>query len=176
MNKRGNLFTDMILFMFISFFLVVFAGVMIFVAYTTNVALLDNVDVLQNAVGGGGNATVIVGQTMGIVNVAYTTLKWTTVAIIFSMVISILITSFLVRTNPVFFIPYLFILIIDVIVSVPIANTYEILSANPVVASSFSGLTGASWIMLYLPIWVTVVGLLAGVLMFINVVRADVGY
>lgn len=176
MNKRGNLFTDIILFMFIAFFLVVFAGVMIFVSSTTYTAVLNESDVIQNAVGDGHNATTIITGTLGAVNLAYGTLHWTVVAIIFSMVISILITSFLVRTNPVFFIPYLFILIIDVIVSVPISNTYEIMYSNPVIASGFTGLTGASWIILYLPVWVTVVGLLAGVLMFINVVRADVGY
>jgi len=38
-------------------------------------------------------------------------------------------------------------------------------------ADTFTGFYGATWIFLHLPIWITVIGLLAGLLMFINAVR-----
>jgi len=98
-------------------------------------------------------------------------LKWATVLLIVGMIISILITSFLIRARPVFFVGYIFIVIIAVIVSAPMSNAYETVYNNPALASTFTGFYGATFIFLNLPIWVAVVGILAGIVMFAGMVK-----
>lgn len=170
MNKRGGL-TDLFLFMALGFAIVLFMVVMVFVGNTAYTKLNENSDAFQKALGTSGNATEIIDNTMGQVNVAYNSLKWISFVLIFGLALSILLTSFLVKTYPVFFVPYIFIVVIAVIVSAPISNAYETIYQNPTLASTFSGFFGASWIFLHLPIWVSVIGIIAGVLMFINVIR-----
>ena len=66
---------------------------------------------------------------------------------------------------------YLFIVIIAVIISAPLSNSYEAVYKNPLMAESFSGFFGQNWIFLHLPVWIAVIGIFAGILMFINVAR-----
>jgi len=82
------------------------------------------------------------------------------------MIISIFIGSFLVTTKPVFFIPYIFITIIAVVVSVGISNGYEMVRDNPTLASTFTGMWGANFIMAQLPIWITIISITGGIIMF----------
>lgn len=168
-NRTGAL-SDIFLFMVISFVIVMFSVIMFFIATKTYDSLKTN-EGLQKGLGNDGNASQIIDESFGKVPNAYQSLKWITFVLIFGFALSILITSFLVKTNPIFFVPYTIILVIAIIVSVPLSNTYETIYQNPLLAESFSGFWGATWIFLHLPIWVTVIGLLAGVLMFINAVR-----
>lgn len=168
-GKQGAM-SDLFLFITIGFIIVIFSVVMYFVATKTYTSLLSS-NAIQKGLGNDGNATQIINQTVGQVVNAYQSLKWITVMLLFGLALSILISSFLVKTNPIFFVPYVIILIIAIIVSVPVSNTYETIYQNPVLAESFSGFWGATWIFLHLPIWVTVIGIFAGILMFINVVR-----
>jgi len=171
-DKRGGL-SDLFLFMALAFVIVLFSVVMFFIGNKTYTALITNAPAMQKALGNDGNATEIINSTFGKIPISYGALKWITTMLIFGLALSILITSFLVRTNPIFFVPYLFILIIAVIVAVPISNSYEIIYQNPVLAESFSGFWGANFIFLHLPLWVAVIGIVAGVLLFVNVVRSD---
>jgi hypothetical protein len=84
------------------------------------------------------------------------------------MVISIFIGSYLVTTKPIFFIPYIFIVIIAVIVSVGISNAYEMVINDPTMAETFAGFVGANFIMLKLPIWIAVIGIVGGIIMFVR--------
>lgn len=164
--KKGAL-TDMFLWMILSFALALFIVIMVFVVNTTFSTMQDNADLFDD------NGSAIVNDTLGDVVDSYVALRWISVMLIVGMALSILITSFLVKTYPIFFVPYILILVIAVIVSVPLSNTYEEIYANPTLASSFTGFFGMTWIFTYLPIWVTTIGLLAGLLMFINVMRND---
>lgn len=172
MNKRGA-FTDLFLFMGLAFLIVIF---MVMMTYTSNMVynkLIEESDTIQRGLGDSGNATEIIQGSVGAVTSAYGSLKWISVVLIFGFALSILLSSFLVRTNPVFFVPYVLIVIIATIVSVPLSNTYEQVYQTPELAETFSGFFGATWIFLHLPIWVLVVGILAGILMFVNVVRSS---
>lgn len=169
-NKKGA-FTDLFLFMGLAFFVVIFMVMMTFTSNTIFKELNDNSDAIQRGLGDSGNATEIIQGSVGKVVEAYGSLKWISVMLIFGFALSILLTSFLVRTNPVFFVPYILIVIIAVIVSVPLSNTYEQVYQHPELAETFAGFFGATWIFLHLPIWVLTIGILAGILMFINVVR-----
>jgi len=169
-NKKGSL-VDLFLFLSITFVLAIFSVSMYFVANKTNQALHDNSPALQKALGNSGNATEIISSTFGQVSVAYSSLKWITFMLIIGYALSILITSFLVKTNPIFFVPYIFIVVIAVFISAPLSNSYETIYQNPILAESFSGFFGQNWIFLHLPTWIAVIGIFAGILMFINVAR-----
>jgi len=79
----------------------------------------------------------------------------------------------LVTTKPVFFIPYIFIVIIAIIVSVPLSNAYETLSNNAELSSTFTGFTASNFIMLNLPIWITIIGFTGGIIMFARMGRKE---
>lgn len=169
-KSRKGAMTDLFLWMAIAFIIVLFSVIMYSVA-TNTYSVLRNNKGLQEGLGESGNATSIVDDTFGKVVVAYQSLKWITFMLIFGFAMSILMTNFLVKTNPIYFVPYTIILVIAVIVSVPLSNTYETIYQNPLLAESFSGFWGATWIFLNLPIWVSVIGMIAGALMFINAIR-----
>jgi flagellar biosynthesis protein FliQ len=169
--KKGAL-SDLFIFMAVAFAIVMFSVVMYYIGNRTYDSLILHSPQIQKALGNDGNATDIINHSFGKVLIAYESMKWITTMLIFGFALSILISSFLVKTNPIFFVPYIIILIIAIIVSVPLSNTYEVIYKNPVLASSFVGFWGATWIFLHLPIWITVIGIFAGVLMFINVVRS----
>lgn len=168
-NKRGDL-AQLFVFMAIAFALAIAVVIMFYVATTTYYKLLEQAPNIQKVLPN-DNATEIIQNTFGKVPNAYQSLKWITTMLIVGMMLSILITSFLVRTNPVWFVAYLFLWLIAIIVSVPMSNTYETIYTNPSLASSFTGFWGQTYIFLNLPIWIGVIGALAGIVMFVNMVR-----
>jgi uncharacterized membrane protein len=172
-NKRGS-FADLFVFMIIAFILAVIVVVMVYVGTETLDQLLANQEGFQNALEGTGlNATTVIMDTFGQVPNAYTSLHWITVMLIVGMAMSILISSYLVRTKPVFFVAYILIWIIAIIVAVPLSNAYETISETPLLASTFTGFWGQTYILLNLHIWITVIGGLAGIIMYINMVRGS---
>ena len=74
----------------------------------------------------------------------------------------------MVTTRPIFFVPYIFIVIIAVIISAGISNAYQEVVATPELASTFAGFIGSNFIMFYLPIWITVIGFIGGIIMFVR--------
>jgi len=90
---------------------------------------------------------------------------------IFAMGLSILITNFLVKSNPAFFIIYLFVVIVAIIASVYLSNQYETFMTNEIIGTSLSEFTGASFIMLNLPLWTTVIGVFGMIFLFAGILR-----
>jgi hypothetical protein len=84
------------------------------------------------------------------------------------MVISIFIGSYLVTTKPIFFIPYAFITIIAIVIAVGMSNAYELIIQDPTLASTFAGFVGANFIMAKLPMWIAIIGITGGIIMFIR--------
>ncbi len=85
--------------------------------------------------------------------------------------ISILITNFLVKTHPAFFLVYLFVIIGAIIASVYISNQYEKLMQDNVIGETLSEFTGASFIMLSLHIWTSVIGIFGAIFLFAGILR-----
>ena len=117
---------------------------------------------------GDANTSQVIDDTFGAVNRSYQALYWIAVFLMVGMIISIFIGSYLVTTRPVFFIPYIFITIIAIIVSVGISNAYEQVIADPTLASTFAGFIGANFIMLNLPMWIAIVGIVGAIIMFVR--------
>jgi len=45
--------------------------------------------------------------------------------------------------------------------------------SNPTLSSTFTGFTGANWIMLNLPVWITIIGITGGIIMFSRMGRKE---
>jgi len=114
----------------------------------------------------GNNASEVVSNSMGATATSFLALQWITVFLIIGMSLSIFIGSYLVTTKPIFFIPYIFIVIIAIVVAVPMSNSYETLMNDATLNPTFLGFTGANWIMLNLPIWITIIGITGAIIMF----------
>lgn len=174
-NKRGG-FTDLFIFMIIAFVLVLMCAIMIYIGNTTETQLQKTIGVMDLSDGLGNNASVVITNTFGSVNQSYGALYWISIFLIVGMIVGIFIGSYLVTTKPIFFIPYIFLTIIAIIVSVPISNAYETLANTPDLASTFVGFTGANWIMLNLPIWITIIGFTGGIIMFSRMGKKEEDY
>jgi len=175
-DKRGG-FTDLFLFMIFAFVIILFSVVFIYIGLETESQLQDtlgNMTDLHDTQG--NNASVVIDETMGVANASFSALRWISVFLIAGMILSIFIGSYLVTTKPIFFIPYIFLTIIAIVVSVPMSNSYETLMADATLSSTFSTFTGANWIMLNLPVWIAIIGMAGGIIMFSRMGKREEGY
>lgn len=171
-NKKGGMF-DLILAIALSFILIICLIVFSFAQDQMDEKMMELAPVIQKSFTNETNVTAIMVNTIGSTTQAFKSFKWISVTLIFGFFMSILISSFLVKTHPVFFVGYIFVVIISIIISVYVSNSYEQIMNTPMLADTIlTGFWGASWIFLNLPIWVTIIGMLAGILMYINI---DVG-
>jgi hypothetical protein len=172
-SKKGGL-VDLFIFMIIAFAVILISGVMIYIGLETEDQLQDTLgqmgdlhDTVDN------NASEVITNTMGVTNATFDALHWIAVFLIFGMILGIFIGSYLVTTKPIFFIPYVFIVIIAIIVSVPMSNTYEILTNDATMGATYTAFTGASFIMLNLPIFISIIGIVGGIIMFTRMGRKE---
>lgn len=164
---------DLILAIVLALILVVALVVITYAQNKTEDKLRELAPTLQESFSEDVNVTQVMDDTFGKVGDSYSSFKWISVALIFGFFMSILVSAFVVKTHPAWFIGYIFIVVISVIISVYISNTYETLMMDPILAETFlTGFFAANYIFIYLPIWITIIGILAGILMYINV---DIG-
>ncbi len=118
------------------------------------------------------NLTQITDDTFGKVNVSFQQLKWGSYLLILTLGISILVSNFLVKAHPVFFIPYILMVVAAVMVSIFISNGYEsLLGTDQALAGTLLGFSGSNNILLNLPLWVAVIGIFGGIFLFIGIIR-----
>ena len=165
MNKRGGM-VDIFLFMILSVAIIFICAIFIYIGGIAQNQLHATMDNMTQF--GSANVTQVIDQTIGHVNQAYQSLYWISLMLIVGMIISIFIGSYLVTTKPIFFIPYIFIMIIAVVVSVGIANAYETVINDPTLASTFAGFVGSNFIMLKLPMMVAIIGIVGAIIMFVR--------
>ncbi len=79
----------------------------------------------------------------------------------------------MVTTKPIFFLPYLFIWIIAIIVSVPVSNAYETISADATLGSTYANFVGSNFILNFLPMIVAVIGMVGAIIMFTRMGRKE---
>lgn len=163
-HKKGGM-SDLFIFMIVAMIIVFISGVFI---YFGGIVTTEVHSKLDDKIFGVANTSQVIDQTIGKVNQAYQGLYWISVFLIVGMVLSIFIGSYLVTTRPIFFIPYIFIVIIAVIVSAGLSNAYEQVIQDPTLADTFAGFVGANYILLQLPIWISVIGVVGGIIMFVR--------
>lgn len=167
-NKKGSV-VDLLIWVVVAFVVTVFFGLWVYGFGQMESTLMS----IPNATGminiSISDATA---KTFSIIEPAQETgLHVLAYTIIFILAISILITNFLEKTNPAFFVLYIFVLLGAIIASVYVSNEYESLMTNAILGSTFQDFTGASFILLYLPVWVTVIGFIGAILLFAGILR-----
>lgn len=165
-NKRGGI-SDLFLLMIAGFMFTLLAAafMLAFGIVTSNLIAIDT---------GAGNANVSAAATttFGNINIALQQLRWWTFALIMGFSISIFISNFLIRINPVFFIFHIVITMIAVVVGIIISNAYELVyTSNNLFGAELQTFVGTSWMLLNLPIIITIIGVLGGVFQFIGITR-----
>lgn len=172
MNRKGQGYTDVFLFLIVSMVILVVAGMFIYMGITVQGQL--HTVFSTNSMGSGTvNYTQVSDSVFSDLTTAYKTMYWSSLLLMVGMIISIFIGSYLVVTKPIFFVPYIFIMIIAVLVSVGISNAYQTIVTQPTMASVYSGFVGGNYIMFYLPIWVTVIGFAGAIIMFARMRSAE---
>ena len=164
-GKKGGL-SDIFLFMILTVAILFICGIFIYIGGKATTEIHEKLDGTNYA--GDQNVTQIIDDTFGKVSQAYNSLYWISIMLIVGMIISIFIGSYLVTTKPIFFIPYAFITIIAIIISVGLSNAYMQVIQDPMLASTFAGFVGSNFIMSKLPIWVAVIGIVGGIIMFVR--------
>ena len=111
-------------------------------------------------------------DVFGQVNTGLGVWYWAVGAIVLALFISVFVSNFLIKSHPVFIVPYILIVIVAVIFSVVISNAYEsAVLGNSLFGAEASNFGGSNFIFLNLPIWTTVLGMLGGVFLFIGIIR-----
>lgn len=163
-DKRGGLFDIFVVLVMAFVILVFFAGWMyvfgLFTQEMTNIGMV-----------GTANVSDIALDTFGEVNAQLDQLHWIAAIMIFGMFISILLSNFLVKAHPAFFILYVLVTMVAIVVSAILSNAYMDLLTNDVIGSELSGFTAGSFIMEYLPIWAVVIGLVGGLFLYAGISR-----
>lgn len=164
-DKKGS-YIGMFILIVVAIIILFVSAIFIYIGELTEEKLHETMDDMD--IFGDTNASEVIDSTFGKVNQAYSHLTWITVMLIFGMVISIFIGSYKVRTEAVYFIPYIIISLICIIISVGIANAYEDVIANETLASTFATFTGGNFFMLNLPMFMTVIAFIGGIIMYIS--------
>lgn len=174
-DKRGG-FVDLFVFMIFAVVIILISVVWIYIGGITEDQLQDSLGTMDLHDTEGNNASVVIENTIGVTNTTFGALRWISIFLIVGMMLSIFIGSYLVTTKPIFFIPYIFLVIIAVVVAVPISNTYETLGNTAELQTTFAEFTGSNWIMLNLPIWISIIGIAGGIIMFSRMGKKEEQY
>jgi len=171
LNKNGGM-TDIFLFLILSVVIVFISGVFIFLGgkvFTSVEDTLGNQLITTDEGVVIANTSDIIADSLGAVNQSYQALHWISVFLIVGMIISIFIGSYMVTTKPVFFIPYIFVVIIAIVVAVAIANSYDMIrTSENELADTFNNtqFNSTNYILEYLPLWTVVIAIIGAIIMF----------
>jgi hypothetical protein len=167
MNKQGQA-TAILVWLALAFITIMFFGVWVF-GFNLITEKISGIDAVV-----GDDTTIgsIGDDTFGVINTHQTRgLHLLAFVMIFISGISILITNFITKAHPVFFVVHLFITIAAVIGSVILSNTYEKLMNSGTIGATLTDFTAASFIMLNLPLWVVTIGIFGAIFLFAGILR-----
>jgi len=156
MNKKGSI-EDSILIIILLF---ITALVFVF-AYVINGAI--------SSVAAPAFENVTPGSSIGFTavdSIFENTLNYVYLAVFFGLIISLIITSFMTPTHPIFYVFAIIIFFALIIVSVVLSNTYELITSSATFTAAVSDLPIMNYIMLNLPLVAIVVGILAAIIIF----------
>lgn len=166
MNKKGGIL-DLVLAIVLSIVTVVCLVLFMFMGHTINTQLHNVSGVIQASFSDNAtNVTAIMDQSVGKLETSFNAFTWIAPLFIFAFFISIVLSAFIVKQHPAWLFGYALIVVISVILSVYISNTYQTLMATPELATTFYSFILANYIFIYLPYWVTLFGFIAGVVMY----------
>ena len=156
MNKKGSI-EDSILIV-----ILLFITAIIFVfAYVINGAI--------SSAAAPAFESVAAGSSVGLTTVDAifdTTINYVYLAVFFGLIISLVVTSFLTPTHPIFYIFAIIIFIALMIVSVVLSNAYEMITSSSTFTSAVNHMPIMDYLMLHLPTIAIVIGVLGAIIIF----------
>lgn len=111
------------------------------------------------------NITDVTQKTFGYYNSALDQLSILGFLIIFGFAMATLITAYFSRQHPIIMFVYFMILVILIIFSIYVSNSYEDLLNNEILGSTLTSFSVGNHIMLHLPLWIGVIGFIGIFLM-----------
>lgn len=164
-----NLFTIMI----VAFLAVVMFGGLIYVMGLLNhtfsqIGIENEVHAGQ---AGYTNLTYAANITFGQLNNGIQSLRVVALTLIFSLLLGTILSNALMKIHPAFFFVYVLIVLLVVIFSATISNAYESLLQSNVYEGILQSFTGSNFLLLNLPVVMSVVGILGGIFLFVNIIR-----
>jgi len=169
-NKKAQFFaTNILKFAALAFVIIFFLGLW---AYS-HALLTDALIGVNPQMAGNVNISIVADDTFGEMNRAMATgIKPLSITLIFGMILMMLLVAYFIRDDPpVMLIVDFFILVLSVIFSVYIANSFETLLTGYPFSSTLLSMKASSWIILNLPTVVTVIGILIMIVSYLGVVR-----
>lgn len=164
MNKKGAII-DIIVWIVVAFVVVVFFGLWVW-GFDMVTDKLVSIDTGSSSV----NVSEVASQTFGVLNTAQASgLKFIAFCIIVAMALSILVSNFIIKSHPVFFIVYIFVIVGAFIGAVYISNAYETLTQDASFGPTLLSFKAGTFIMLNLPIWTLVIGIFGAIILFIGI-------
>jgi hypothetical protein len=162
-NKKGSIL-DLVLAMMTMLLLSIIVIILVFFFLKFKTGFMST-----NIISNGVNVTAQMGTYLDVMSNTYQMLYWMLPFLILSMFLGMAISSFLVKTNPIFFIVYIFIYVLSCILSPIFSNIYEMIASNPSLSEEFAKWVIVNYIFLYLPYWIIVFGAICGILVYSNV-------
>ena len=167
MNNKGGMFS-IIIWIASVLTIIIFLGGYLYAHNLFTDAMLDAGATMGTSL---VNLTDATQKVVVPINNAMSALHWISFILITVLAFSILLENFYVREHPVMFFVHLIVVIIGVVVSIYVSNAYEDLLGSGILASTLGGFTASSYVALWLPYWVAVIGIFGLVLLVINASR-----
>jgi len=158
--------SDIFIVIIISFITVIIAGFFIFIQSEVGTEMESAFEELTASNNKGINYSQSYEEGFAQTETAYSTLNWLTGFMLVGYALAVLISAYMVNTKPIFFVVFFFTTAISIIFAVVISNTYSEITSNTVLASAFTGMTGANYILQFLPLWVAGIGIIGMIIMF----------
>lgn len=169
-NKKGQSILDVFIFIAVAIIIVVLFAVWKFGINKMSTAII-NVETPINNIG--INISDAGQKTFGNLDNGMSVLNLVGLCMIVGMILTIFISNFLVKSHPVFFVGFIFVTILAIILSVFISNSYETLITSSDLGAIMLQSKATTTIMLNLPIWVTIIGLIGGFILFAGITRDE---
>lgn len=93
------------------------------------------------------------------------------IMILLGMIVSIFVSNFLIKGNPIFFVLYVIIAVIGVIFSATVSNRYMELADHNIIGQSISDMTATSFVMQYLPYFAVIIAIMGGLFLYLGIIR-----
>lgn len=169
MNKKGNIVAIGMLALLVALlmvgalFITLGSGILTFTS--------DTITEVTNGLGMAGDSNLSYASevSIGTANTSIQMLKWGSGMMIMFSLIGIIIFAGSIRLNPSGFLIglYLILMIVLIIIAIIISNTYEeFLVGDDEIATELKSMTMANFLVLYLPLIVTVIGFAGGIYIF----------
>ena len=155
-NKKGSI-EDSIFVIILLFIVAIFLIIMYVVSGAISAAAIPAFE------------NVSAGSSVGMVsvnNIFDNTMNYVYLAIFFGLIISLVVTSFLTPTHPIFFIFAILIFIGLMIASVALSNIYEAMTSSATFTAAVAHMPIMDYIMLHLPLIAIVIGVLSAIIIY----------